>query len=81
VREGVVHGYSLLVLGVYFRFFFGPNVPDEFQRFCCVHSNRVIVADLREQSLHSYGHLSRTAKESAGLKDALQQHGNYPIGT
>jgi hypothetical protein len=57
IREGVVPGHSLLVLGVSFRFFFGPGVPSDFQRFCCVHHTRIIVADHREQSLHSYGHL------------------------
>ncbi len=86
IREGVVPGYSLLVLGVSFRFFFGPGVPADFQRFCCVQHTRIVVANHREQSLHSYGHLSRTAKESTGLKNALrQQHGisseNYPMGT
>ena len=71
IREGVVAGYSLLVLGVSFRFFFGPDVPNEFRRFCCAQSPRkmVIVADHREQSLHSYGHLFQTAKESRKLKE------------
>jgi hypothetical protein len=63
IREGIVPGYSMLVLGVSFRFFFGPR------------HTRVIVADHREQSLHSYGHLSRTAKESAGLVRALADFG------
>jgi hypothetical protein len=71
IRDGVVSGYALLVLGVYFRFFFGPDVPSEFQQFCCVHSTRerIIVADHSKQSQHSYGHLFRTAKESPKLTD------------
>jgi hypothetical protein len=69
IREGALSGYALLVLGVYFRFFFGPEVPNEFRRFCCVHSKRIIVADHSKQSQHSYGHLFQTAKESRKLKE------------
>jgi len=70
IRDGIVQGYALLVLGVYFRFFLGPNVPKDF-RCCCVYSpgNRIIVADQSKQSQHSYGHLFQTAKESPKLKE------------
>jgi len=74
IREGIAPGYSLLVLGVSLRFFFGP-VPADFQKFCCVQHKRIIVANHREQSLHSYGHLSRTAKESPGLVRSLADFG------
>jgi hypothetical protein len=71
IREGIVPGYSLLVLGVSFRFFFGPNVPEEFRRFCCVNSprKRIILADHSKQSQHSYGHLFQTAREVGKLKE------------
>ena len=68
IREGIVPGYSLLVLGVSFRFFFGPHVPDEFRRFCCVRSKRIFVADQSKQSQHSYSHLFQTAREVGKLK-------------
>lgn len=70
IREGVATGYALLVLGVSFRFFFGHDVETQFRRFCCVHSprKRIIVADHSQQSLHSYGQLFQTAKESRKLK-------------
>jgi len=71
IRGGIVQGYALLVLGVYFRFFFGPDVPSAFLRYCCVHSRRkrIIVADHHKQSQHSYGHLFQTAKESPKVKE------------
>lgn len=71
IRYGIVAGYALLMLGVYFRFFFGPDVPLEFQRFCCVHSprKRIVVADHSKESQHSYGHLFQTAREVGKLKE------------
>ncbi len=71
IRDGMVQGYALLMLGVYFRFFLGPGVPPDFRRYCCVHSerNRIIVADQRQQSQYSYGHLFESARESAKLKE------------
>ncbi len=71
IRDRIVQGYALLVLGVYFRFFFGPSIPSGFRRYCCVHSprKRIIVADHRKPSQRSYGHLFQTAKESPKLKE------------
>lgn len=71
IPDAPATGYSLLLLGVSFRFFFGPNVPSEFRRFCCVHSSRIIVTDHSQQSQHSYGHLFQTAKESRKLKEMV----------
>ena len=73
IREGIVSGYSFLLLGVYYRFFFGPNVPDDFRKFSCVNStpNRIIVANQSQQSLHSYGNLFKTAKESRKMKELV----------
>jgi hypothetical protein len=70
IRDGAAAGYALLVLGVYFRFFFGPEVPHNFRKFCSVQSprKRIIVADHRKESQHSYGHLFQTAKVSGELK-------------
>jgi hypothetical protein len=70
IRDGIVRGYALLMLGVYFRFFLGPNVPSDFRKFCCVHSprNRIVVADHHNESQHSYGHHFKTAKESPKLQ-------------
>lgn len=73
IREAITTGYSMLLLGVSFRFFFGANVPREFRQFCCVHSSRkrIIVADHSKQSQHSYGHLFQTAKESRKMKEMV----------
>jgi hypothetical protein len=66
IKGGVAEGYSFLILGVHYRFFLGPNVPNDMRLYCCVHSpgKRITVADHSQQSLHSYGHLFQTAKES-----------------
>ncbi len=69
IRDGIVQGYALLMLGVYFRFFFGPNVPSDFRRYCCVHSPRQRIIDHSKPSQRSYGHLFRTAKESPKLRN------------
>jgi len=71
IRDGIAQGYAFLILGVYYRFFFGPDVPDDFRKYCCCCSprNRIIVADQRKQSQHSYGHLIQTAKESPRMKE------------
>jgi len=70
IRDGFVAGYAVLMLGVYYRFFFAPGVPSDFNRYSCVHSERkrIIVADHSNQSLHSYAHLRQTATESPKLK-------------
>lgn len=69
IRDGIVQGYSVHILGVNFRFFFGPGVPASFFSFCCVHSGRgrLVVADHSKQSYHSIGHLLRAATESRNL--------------
>ena len=71
IRDGIVQGYAFLMLGVYFRFFLGPNVPSDFRPYCCVQSprKRIIVADHGKESQYSYGQLFRTAKESPKLKE------------
>lgn len=70
IREGVHAGYAVLLLGVYYRFFFGPGVPTDFNRYSCVHSERkrIIIADQSTQSMHSYARLRQTATESPNLK-------------
>jgi len=76
IRDGIAHGYALLVLGVYFRFFFGPDVPSDFRQYCCAQSprKRIIVAGHSEQSQHSFGHLFRTAKGSPALEQPSSLH-------
>ena len=70
IREGVIEGISVNLLGVYYRFFFEPGVPEDFYRFSIVHNERrrIIVANHEKESMHSWGHLKQTAKESEGLK-------------
>jgi hypothetical protein len=70
IRDGLIAGYAVLLLGVYYRFFFGPGVPADFNRYSCVHSERkrIIIADQSKQSMHSYAHLRQTATESPKLK-------------
>jgi hypothetical protein len=69
VPQNPFRAYSLLTLGVSFRFFMGADVPPEFRAFCCVHSSdrRITVANHRESSHHSFGHLFASAKPSQGL--------------
>jgi hypothetical protein len=69
IRDGVLAGYSINLLGVYYRFFFEPGVPRDFYRYSCVHSERkrIIVADQSKQSMHSYAYLRKTATESPKL--------------
>ena len=70
IRDGLLAGYAVNLLGVYYRFFFGPGVPADFNRYSCVHSERkrIIAADQSKESMHSYAHLFQTATESAKLK-------------
>ena len=70
IRDGLLAGHAVNLLGVYYRFFFGPNVPADFNRYSCVHSERkrIIVADQSKHSMHSYAHLFQTATESPNLK-------------
>ena len=70
VPQNPFRAYSLLTLGVSFRFFLGTNVPPEFRTFCCVHSSekRITIANCKESSHHSFGHLFATAKPSQGLR-------------
>lgn len=70
IRDGVIAGYSVNLLGVYYRFFFDPGVPEDFYRYSCVHSERkrIILADQSKESMHSYAHLRKTATESSNLK-------------
>jgi hypothetical protein len=69
IRDGIVAGYSVNLLGVYYRFFFEPGVPRDFYRYSCVHSERkrIIIADHSKQSMHSFAHLRKTASESLNL--------------
>lgn len=69
IRDGLAGGYSVNLLGVYYRFFFEPGVPPDFYRYSCVHSERkrIIIADQSKQSMHSYAHLRKTATESSKL--------------
>lgn len=69
IRDGLVAGYSVNLLGVYYRFFFEPGVPSDFYRYSCVHSERqrIIIADQSKQSFHSYARLRKTAIESPKL--------------
>jgi hypothetical protein len=70
IRDGLMAGYSVNLLGVYYRFFFEPGVPQDFYRYSCVHSEqkRIILADQSKESMHSYAHLRKTATESPNLK-------------
>jgi hypothetical protein len=69
IRDGMCAGFSINLLGVYYRFFFEPGVPPDFYRYSIVHTERkrLILADQSKESLHSYAHLMTTAKKSSGL--------------
>ncbi len=67
VRDAPIPAYTLLILGVHFRFFLSSAIPTPFQQFCCVHSprKRIIVADHTVPSMQSFGHLLSTKPEAS----------------
>jgi hypothetical protein len=68
-QNQVVFTYGLLVQGIHFRIFTGPNIPDEVRNVCCVRSPQhfIFLRDCSRDTFQSFATLASTTRPVPAL--------------
>jgi hypothetical protein len=71
IKGHKVPGFGILVRGIHFRMFVGPEIPQPLRNSCCVTSARSVIlrGSCRHISVHAFAYLHATARPSRSLRE------------